>query len=193
MQEGNILIKLMDVSLTPKQQLGRLIYTFSATAYEIDAPTLSNFDKYDIIHIGDYDPNLGEWVVNEYQIDGTTVTDPDFVQQIISDPQQVGSTTNTFKAGQDIIGTGSAPAANSIAAINNYGVPDEDTKKVITNMKFKGIRIEVESDPYLIVSRDGGLRPLEDVEEICGTDGASPIVQKRLYQMESTLNGQDIY
>lgn len=35
MQEGNILIKLMEVSLTPKKELGRLIYTFSATAYEI--------------------------------------------------------------------------------------------------------------------------------------------------------------
>ena len=35
MQEGNILVKLMQVSLTPKKQLGRLIYTFSATAYEV--------------------------------------------------------------------------------------------------------------------------------------------------------------
>lgn len=49
MQEGNILVRLMDISLTPKQQLDRLIYTFSATAYEIDEPTLQNFQKYNII------------------------------------------------------------------------------------------------------------------------------------------------
>jgi len=36
MQEGNIFIKLMEVNLTPKNELGRMIYTFSATAYEID-------------------------------------------------------------------------------------------------------------------------------------------------------------
>lgn len=49
MQEGNILIKLMDVSLSPKQQLNRLIYTFSATAYEIDQPTIQNYIKYNIL------------------------------------------------------------------------------------------------------------------------------------------------
>lgn len=35
MQEGNMLVKLMQVSLTPKQELGRLIYTFSGTLYEV--------------------------------------------------------------------------------------------------------------------------------------------------------------
>lgn len=49
MQEGNILIRLMDISLTPKQQLGRLIYTFSATAYEIDEPTIDSYVKYNIL------------------------------------------------------------------------------------------------------------------------------------------------
>ena len=52
MQEGNILIKLMEVSLTPKQQLNRLIYTFSATAYEIDSPTIENLIKYNILKKG---------------------------------------------------------------------------------------------------------------------------------------------
>jgi len=33
MQEGNIFIKLMDVSLTPKNELGRLVFSFSGTAY----------------------------------------------------------------------------------------------------------------------------------------------------------------
>lgn len=52
MQEGNIIIKLMDISLSPKQQLNRLIYTFSATAYEIDQPTIKNYIKYGIIETG---------------------------------------------------------------------------------------------------------------------------------------------
>ena len=49
MQEGNILVRLMDISLTPKQQLGRLIYTFSATAYEIDEPTIDSYEKYNML------------------------------------------------------------------------------------------------------------------------------------------------
>lgn len=33
--EGNIVVKLMNISLTPNQQLGRMIYDFSCTAYEV--------------------------------------------------------------------------------------------------------------------------------------------------------------
>lgn len=33
--EGNILVRLMNVSLNPNQSLGRMLYTFSCTAYEI--------------------------------------------------------------------------------------------------------------------------------------------------------------
>lgn len=35
MQEGNMIVKMMQVNLTPKQELGRLIYTFSGTLYEV--------------------------------------------------------------------------------------------------------------------------------------------------------------
>lgn len=35
--EGNFIITLMNVSLTPKENLGRMVYSFSATAYEIAA------------------------------------------------------------------------------------------------------------------------------------------------------------
>ena len=49
--EGSILVKLTDVTLTPNDQLGRMIYSFSATAYEVDDTTLENYDKYDIQNI----------------------------------------------------------------------------------------------------------------------------------------------
>lgn len=52
--EGNILVKLMDINFTPKQELGRLVYDFSATAYEIDEPTLENLNKYKIQIIDPY-------------------------------------------------------------------------------------------------------------------------------------------
>ena len=43
--EGNLLIKLMNITLTPKAELGRLLYSVDATAIEIDDATLKNFDK----------------------------------------------------------------------------------------------------------------------------------------------------
>jgi len=46
--EGNILIKLMDVNYQPNQTLGRRLWSFSATAYEIDECNLDNYEKYNI-------------------------------------------------------------------------------------------------------------------------------------------------
>lgn len=207
MQEGNILIKLMDVSLTPKQQLGRLVYTFSATAYEIDAATITNYDYYNIIHIGEYDPVLGRWIGNGFtyeQVDDkgdiVQVEDIDFVQQLISNPEQGDTITNIFKAGYDIIGTGQRPAANSVAVLNDYGVSKpsgEDNYKIITKMRFKSIRIQVESNPYLIFNDNGKLRIVDDIgddRDDIGPDGSdSPTIVKPLYQIQSMYNTQDIY
>lgn len=47
--EGNILVKLTNISLTPNQTLGRMIYSFSATVTEIDDVTIKNLQKYNII------------------------------------------------------------------------------------------------------------------------------------------------
>ena len=52
--EGNIIVKLMDISFTPNETLGRMIYSFSATAYEMADANIENYDKYKIQTIGEY-------------------------------------------------------------------------------------------------------------------------------------------
>lgn len=47
--EGNILVKLSNVSLTPNQTLGRRIYSFNCTAYEIGQCNAQNYNKYNIL------------------------------------------------------------------------------------------------------------------------------------------------
>ena len=46
--EGNVLVKLMDISFTPKQELGRYLYSFSATAIECGECNIANYAKYKI-------------------------------------------------------------------------------------------------------------------------------------------------
>lgn len=46
--EGNVLVKLTNISLTPMTQLGRRIYSFAATAYEVDECSIDNYNSYDI-------------------------------------------------------------------------------------------------------------------------------------------------
>ena len=54
--EGMYLVRLMNVSLTPEEKLGRMIYSFSANAYEIDKIGYDTLIKYKLLEpIGDYD------------------------------------------------------------------------------------------------------------------------------------------
>lgn len=57
--EGTFIVRLMNVSLSPMQQLGRRLHTFSATAYEIDDYNYTNLRKYglDIINRGSQTTN----------------------------------------------------------------------------------------------------------------------------------------
>lgn len=48
--EGNYLVRLMNTSLSPNETLGRMLHTFSCTAYEMDAYTMENLDKYGFIN-----------------------------------------------------------------------------------------------------------------------------------------------
>lgn len=68
--EGNILVKLMDINFTPNEGLGRLTYSFTATAYEIDEPTIDNLEKYNIHTVGNVERVYGSDVrllqINQY-------------------------------------------------------------------------------------------------------------------------------
>lgn len=92
--EGNILIKLMDISFTPNQTLGRMLYSFTATAYEIDDCSLEKFNNYGIQYIGD------------------------FSERIKRDFSSIGQLQDTYKANEDIIKTLQKKYSNE--ATNQY-------------------------------------------------------------------------
>lgn len=47
--EGNFLVKLMNISFTPNQTLGRVQWNFTCNASEIDECTIDNYEKYKVI------------------------------------------------------------------------------------------------------------------------------------------------
>lgn len=51
--EGNYLVRLMNVSLTPEEKTGRMLHSFSSTAYEIAECTYENLNAHGIIAIDD--------------------------------------------------------------------------------------------------------------------------------------------
>lgn len=60
--EGNLLIQITDVNLTPNNQLGGYIYDFSCTATEIADCTIENFDSKGIQSIGELEDEKIEFV-----------------------------------------------------------------------------------------------------------------------------------
>lgn len=49
--EGNILVRLTDISFSPNTVLGRYLWTFNGTAYEIDECSIDNYIKYNILEV----------------------------------------------------------------------------------------------------------------------------------------------
>ena len=139
LQEGNILVKVMNVSLTPKQELGRLLYDFSATLVEVDDASFENLNKYGFITIGDYNPNI-------------TLEETNLLKRL---PQTSFPVPNA---------TGTNAAQNDLFTIigNNAGYGTVVDGKRVENFYLTYLRLEIESDPYLIQLNNGMPRVIDD-------------------------------
>lgn len=56
--EGNFIIRLLKVNMTPEQKLGRLLHNFQGTAYEIAEYNYTNLCKYNFITPGDFENKI---------------------------------------------------------------------------------------------------------------------------------------
>ena len=129
--EGNILVKIMDINFTPNSTLGRRIYSFTATAYEVDAATIKNYDKYGISPLGTYDTLL----------------------QFASD--YIGQYNEVIPANTEAL---------SLIQKKYEKYAKENYKIAIQNLDF--LRLEFESDPYLIKEGEDGPYVVDDLGSV---------------------------
>lgn len=143
--EGNILVKLMEISFTPNATLSRRIYSFSCTAYEIDEYNYTNCVKYGVQDQGAYQEQTN-YLIN---INGQ-----------ISRPSQ-----NIYYKD-----TGSSYSNRKFASLQTFGSGDLIKNDVLTKyqklatseMKVEidaltYLKIELTSDPYLIGISNAGV------------------------------------
>ena len=84
--EGNALVKLMNVSFTPNQTLGRMLYSFTCTAYEIAEDTIDNYNYYGIQTLDEYLNQFFAYTEQKYgQLENVTVPANKDVLDIIAD------------------------------------------------------------------------------------------------------------
>lgn len=98
--EGNMIVRLMDINATPNQTLGRLVFSFNATAYEIAEPTLSNYLKYNFYTINNYSSELAYTETRIGQFNGTIPVNSDLFELIATkyyNPNYLGNTHEVVK------------------------------------------------------------------------------------------------
>ena len=170
--EGNILIKLMDINLTPNQTLGRMLYSFSATAYEMDDANITNFNSFNIQNIGELtgdiitkvEKKLGKVIVQRRNSDGTfTIKD--------------ALTNNTLKI--------SCPENNIVSLINGLNLNSSAIGFDNHIEKIKQIKLVFTSQPQLIQESEGVISIMDRSSQIKEND----IITVGYY---IKINGQDI-
>lgn len=162
--EGNILIKLMNIDFQPVETLGRRLYSFTATAIEVDDATIANYNKYGIQITGNYEKYINYRHEVLGQISGTyQASDGNILSNKLS-PKYKKSSNKGF--------------------INQVG-------------SLRWLKLEIESDPYVIIENGGQLvkatassdinAPDATIGHIVVINGAEMIVYPR---MERRPTGQ---
>lgn len=59
--EGNFIVRLLNVSLSPEDKLGRMLHSFSGTAYEIDKISFDNLTVYGFIEAEPKESEILKW------------------------------------------------------------------------------------------------------------------------------------
>lgn len=73
--EGNYMVRLMNTSLSPNDTLGRMIHTFSTTAYECGPADIDTLNAEGVLFIPALDrANLANSILHSVVVDGTTST-----------------------------------------------------------------------------------------------------------------------
>ena len=159
--QGNLLVKLMNISFTPNNTLSRHIYSFTCTVQEIDEFNIENCSKYEIQSTGRYTdeknikldihgqlsiPNLNYYYTS---ISSCTNEDSDNEnrngQTIYNNRQPFGVKSElTFNGNQNIITKYLLP---------KYSYLENDLIRInVSHLSY--LKIEFTSPPYLITKRD---------------------------------------
>lgn len=186
--EGNIVVVLMNVSLTPNETLGRMIFSFSATAYEVLENTIENLNEYNIIDIGSFQENImgvDESGQQRYtlllgQISGLFGTNTNLVDVIKQE--------NEYD-----IGGGYQYKFQRLASIQIEAYPQIEFTNELNELQAKYIQAKNDEDSSLMSSLSKQIAELQQLEAAANKQVEYPIVTVYLNGKEISLGANRIY
>ena len=147
--EGNMLVKLMNISFTPNNTLSRHIYSFTCTVQQVDEFNLQNCDKYGIQSMGGYTSQKNTFKHVHGQI-------------IVPNPKRFLSSSSTFNREEQVYQNHILYGENQqlqiggeqTQIIRDYIAPkykylESDLRDIEVN-SLTYLKIEFTSPPYLI-------------------------------------------
>ena len=154
--QGNILVKLMNISLTPNNSLSRQIYSFTCTAYEIDEFNYQNCIKYNIQDEGEY-------------VEQTSFSISKLGQLIIPSLDIYNKDTGNIIKTKDSSYFGSQNLISGLLKTKYEYLETEDVEINIESLSY--LKISLTSNPYLIGISNGRPYQIKDTnkseEAIC--------------------------
>lgn len=109
--EGNIVIGLINLSMTPNASLGRMIFEFSATAYEVLENTIDDLNEVGIIDVGTFNNEVSTEIQTSFgQIDGIYLGCPE------------GNDIYNFIKQQEEIAVGDGRYKLSLVNVNSFWI-----------------------------------------------------------------------
>ena len=168
--QGNMLVKLMNISFTPNNTLSRHIYDFTCTVQQIDEFTVDNCDKYNIQDKGQYSNETSVSIVTQGQILAPnlnlfyTESDSNNQEEEIYKNRKIYNTNSRL-----VFGNAKGDTGLSKDIIKNYIAPKYNYLKTdLIDVKIdylSYLKIEFTSPPYLISQVNGALKMCEGSEK----------------------------
>ena len=145
--EGNILVKLMNITFTPNQTLGRRIYSFQCTAYEVADCTIENIDYYDVQPVTiprDNETPITETAVHNGQWDSVVPANSEFIH--------------------------SNPVAGKRSILEEYYSKDQKENYILSVDYLDYLKLEIYDEPYAIVYNGGETQIYNDTIRTRGVE-----------------------
>ena len=168
--QGNMLVKLMNISFTPNNTLSRHIYDFTCTVQQIDEFTVDNCDKYNIQDKGQYSNETSVSIITQGQILAPNLnlfyTESDSNNQ----EEEIYKNRKIYNANSRLVfGNAKGDTGLSKDIIKNYIAPKYNYLKTdLIDVKIdylSYLKIEFTSPPYLISQVNGTLKMCEGSEK----------------------------
>lgn len=168
--QGNMLVKLMNISFTPNNTLSRHIYDFTCTVQQIDEFTVDNCDKYNIQNKGQYSNETSVSIITQGQVLVPnlnlfyTESDSGNQEEEIYKNRKIYNTNSRL-----VFGNAKGDTGLSKDIIKNYITPKYNYLKTdLIDVKIdylSYLKIEFTSPPYLISQVNGTLKICEGSEK----------------------------